>query len=66
MDHTCALHEAFGRQACAEQSTIQATLSAVTDVTVQQMTSALTSIYRQHSQGYRPPTSGVCNSLMSI
>lgn len=48
-----ALQEAFGRQGCAEQSTIQATLNACTDANVQQMTSALTAIYRQHSQGYR-------------
>jgi hypothetical protein len=40
----CALQEAFGRQACTEQSTLQATLNAATDVTVQQMTSALTTI----------------------
>lgn len=48
-----ALQEAFGRSACADQSTIQATLNACTDSTVQQLTAALTTIYRQHSQGYR-------------
>ena len=48
-----ALQEAFGRSACADQSTIQATLNACTDRTVQQLTAALTTIYRQHSQGYR-------------
>lgn len=48
-----ALQEAFGRTGCAEQSTIQATLNACTDANVQQMTAALTTIYRQHSQGYR-------------
>ncbi len=47
------LQQAFGRTACAEQSTIQATLNACTAANVQQLTSALTAIYRQHSQGYR-------------
>ena len=50
-----ALQEAFGRTACADQSTSQATLNACTDTTVQQLTAALTTIYRQHSQGYRHP-----------
>jgi hypothetical protein len=48
-----ALQAAFGRETCAEQSTIQATLNACTDANVQQMTVALTTIYRQHSHGYR-------------
>jgi Transposase DDE domain group 1 len=50
-----ALQEAFGRTACADQSTIQATLNACTDATVSQLTTALTAIYRRHSQGYRHP-----------
>jgi hypothetical protein len=48
-----ALQEAFGRSACADQSTIQATLNACTDANVTQLTAALTTIYRQQSQGYR-------------
>lgn len=48
-----ALQRAFGRAACADQSTIQATLNACTDANVAQLTAALTAIYRQHSQGYR-------------
>ena len=48
-----ALPRAFGRAACADQSTIQATLRACTDANVAQLTAALTAIYRQHSQGYR-------------
>lgn len=48
-----ALQEAFGRTSCAEQSTIQDTLNACTDATVQQMEQALTLIFRQHSKGYR-------------
>lgn len=47
-----ALQEAFGRESCAEQSTIQDTLNACTEANVQQMSQALTILYRQHSQGY--------------
>lgn len=47
------LQQAFGRTSCAEQSTIQATLNACTADNVQQLSDALTTIYRQHSQGYR-------------
>ena len=35
-----ALQEAFGREACAEQSSIQATLNACTATNVQQLTAA--------------------------
>ncbi len=48
-----ALQAAFGRSSCADQSTIQATLNAVSDHNVSQMTAALTQIYRLHSLGYR-------------
>jgi hypothetical protein len=48
-----ALQQAFGRSACADQSTVQATLNACTTANVQQLTEAVTSIYRQHSRGYR-------------
>jgi hypothetical protein len=48
-----ALQAAFGRAACAEQSVIQETLNACDATTVQQMEQALTTIYRQHSQGAR-------------
>ena len=48
-----ALQRAFGRSACAEQSTIQATLNACTAENVSQLQTALTAIYRQHSRGYR-------------
>lgn len=47
-----ALQEAFGRETCADQSTIQATLNACSAANVQQLSAALTAIYRQHSQGY--------------
>jgi Transposase DDE domain group 1 len=47
------LQQAFGRSSCADQSTIQSTLNACTTDNVQQLCDALTTIYRQHSQGYR-------------
>ena len=48
-----ALQRAFGRRACAEQSTIQATLNACTEENVAQLAAALTAIYRRHGRGYR-------------
>jgi hypothetical protein len=48
-----ALQQAFGRTSCADQSTIQETLNACTEQNVTELTDALTSIYRTHSQGYR-------------
>src|SRR3712207_6022295 len=48
-----ALQAAFGRSACAEQSVIQETLTACDATTVQQMEQALTTIYRQHAQGFQ-------------
>jgi hypothetical protein len=47
------LQQAFGRERCAEQSVIQATLDASTAENVAQLESAVDEIYRQHSQGYR-------------
>jgi len=43
----------FGREACAEQSVIQATLDACTATNVEQMHRAMDEIYRQYSAGYR-------------
>jgi hypothetical protein len=48
-----ALHAAFGRPACAEQSVVQDTLDACTAQTVTELQQAVAAIYRQHSQGYR-------------
>jgi hypothetical protein len=48
-----ALQQAFGRSACAEQSTISDTLDACTPANVEQMRAALTAIARQHGQAYR-------------
>jgi hypothetical protein len=48
-----ALQRAFGRSGCAEQSVVQETLDHATPANVTQMALALTTIYRQHSQGYQ-------------
>src|SRR5436190_243797 len=48
-----ALQRAFGRTGCAEQSVVQETLDHATPANVTQMAHALTTIYRQHSHGYR-------------
>lgn len=48
-----ALQAAFGRYACADQSVVQDTLNACSCEQVSQLSQALTTIYRQHSQGYR-------------
>jgi len=48
-----ALQRAFGRTGCAEQSVVQETLDHATPENVTQMTQALTTIFRQHSQAYR-------------
>jgi hypothetical protein len=46
------LQAAFGRSACADQSVVQDTLNACRAEQVSQFSQALTTIYRQHSQGY--------------
>ncbi len=48
-----ALQRAFGRAARAEQSVVQETLDHATPANVAQLQQALTTIYRQHSQGYQ-------------
>jgi len=48
-----AVQRAFGRSACADQSTISDTLNACTPAHVTQMRAALTQIFRQHSRSYR-------------
>jgi hypothetical protein len=48
-----ALQRAFGRKACAEQSTIQDTLDAASSLSVAQMEAALNEIFRQHSRATR-------------
>jgi hypothetical protein len=48
-----ALQRAFGREACADQSTISDTLNACTEENVQEMRQALQAVYRRDSRGYR-------------
>jgi hypothetical protein len=48
-----ALQRAFGRTACADQSTVSETLNACDEETVEQMRQALQEIYRCHGLGYR-------------
>lgn len=48
-----AVQRAFGRQTCAEQSTISDTLNACTAENVQQLRTALQLILQQHGQSYR-------------
>ncbi len=48
-----ALQRAFGRQTCAEQSTISDTLNACTSDNVHQLRTAIQIILQQHGQSYR-------------
>ena len=48
-----AVQLAFGRQRCAEQSTISHTLDACTAANVQQLQTAIKAILQQHSHAYR-------------
>ena len=47
-----AVQKAFGRQGCAEQSTVSQTFTACTAETVQQMRQALQQVYQEYGQGY--------------
>jgi hypothetical protein len=47
------LQRAFGRNGCAEQSTISETFSACTSQNVTEMNEALRVIYQKHGSGYR-------------
>ena len=47
------VQRAFGRDDCADQSTISETLNHCTDETIEQMRTALQTIYQTHSQGYQ-------------
>jgi hypothetical protein len=47
------LQRAFGRESCADQSTISDTFNACTPENVQQQREALHEIFQLHSQGYR-------------
>lgn len=48
-----AIQRAFGRTACAEQSTISDTLNVCTTDNVKEMRAAVAAILKQHGQSYR-------------
>lgn len=48
-----ALQRAFGRSGCAEQSVVQETLSACTELNLRQMRQAMDEIFRQHARAFR-------------
>jgi hypothetical protein len=48
-----AVQRAFGRNSCADQSTISDTLNTCTAEHVAQLRTAVTIVFRQHSQAYR-------------
>jgi hypothetical protein len=48
-----ALQRAFGREACADQSVVQATLNACTSTNVAEMMQALDAIFQRHSLAFR-------------
>ena len=47
------LQRAFGRERCADQSTVSDTLNVCTEENVGQMREAMKEIYRTHSKGYK-------------
>ncbi len=47
------VQRAFGREDCAEQSTVSETLNQCTAETVEQLQQALQTVYQTHSQGYQ-------------
>lgn len=48
-----ALQRAFGRESCADQSTVSETLNACDEQNVVQMRQALTQIYQRYGKGHR-------------
>jgi hypothetical protein len=58
-----AMQLAFGRSACAEQSTISETLNASTGENVLEFAGALKEIYQKHGQGYRHDYEKKCQVL---
>jgi hypothetical protein len=57
------VQKAFGREACADQSTISDTLGVCTQETVSQMRAALQVVYRAHGQAYRHSYERCCQVL---
>lgn len=48
-----ALQKLFGRQSCAEQSTISETINAATEQTIQEMETLVKQVLREHGSCYR-------------
>lgn len=48
-----ALQKAFGRAACADQSTVSETLNSCDEINVKQMRTASKRIYQRYSKGYQ-------------
>jgi hypothetical protein len=61
-----ALQRAFGREACADQSVVQATLNACTPTNVGQMMLALDAIFQKHSLAYSHDFVPLCFCSTSI
>jgi hypothetical protein len=59
------LQRAFGRERCAEQSTISDTINASTEENVEQMRQAVTEVYRTYGQGYDHPYQ-TCLQLLDV
>lgn len=57
------LSAAFGRQGCADQSGVSATLNACQAEQVEQMRQAMTTIYRRYGAGYRHDYGRGCQLL---
>lgn len=58
-----AMQLAFGRSACAEQSTISETLNASTGENIHEFSGALKVIYQKHGQGYAHDYKKKCQVL---
>lgn len=48
-----SLQRAFGRSSCADQSVVQQTLNACTEINVLEMQQAMNLIFQEHSKAYR-------------
>lgn len=59
------LQRAFGRDACAEQSTISETVNASTEENVAEMRQAVSEVYRRLGEGYHHPYN-TCLQLLDV
>ena len=54
-----SLQRAFGRQSCADQSVVQQTLNACTEINVLEMQQAMNVIFREHGRAFRDAVAGL-------